>query len=191
MYQYINSGCQPPQSFKGPARTNMTEDYGYGYLKAGVGKKAYWHPGYAWAYRRETMNKLPLIDKAILGAGDHHMAMCLVGKPELSLPKGLHQGYNDEITKWARLADIHVRRNVGYVPGTLSHHWHGPKQLRRYGERWDVLRKTQFNPYTDLNRDAQGMYRLNDFMDLRSIQLRDQIREYFRARNEDSIDRPQ
>jgi hypothetical protein len=44
---------------------------------------------------------------------------------------------------------------------------------------------TGFDPTRDLVRDANGLYRLVDFMDERSIRLRDLIRSYFRQRDED------
>ena len=55
-------------------------------------------------------------------------------------------------------------------------------------DRWKILTENQFNPNTDIKRDWQGLFQLEDHGDMRSIKLRDDIRKYFRARNEDSID---
>lgn len=177
MYQYHMNGMSPPKTAKG-----VPSKYGYGTKESGY----FWHPGYAWAARRSALDKVRLFDKGILGSSDHHMAMALVGKGELSVPTGLSQAYYDAVRTWEQLATINIRRNVGFVPGTITHGWHGPKTKRKYTERWDVLRKSQFDPHRDLVRDAQGLYRLNDFMDERSIRLRDDIRLYFRDRDEDS-----
>jgi hypothetical protein len=39
-----------------------------------------WHPGYAWAIRRETYDKLGgLMDFPILGSADHHMSLAFIG----------------------------------------------------------------------------------------------------------------
>jgi hypothetical protein len=78
----------------------------------------------------------------------------------------------------------YIRRNVGYVDGLLAHHWHGRKADRRYRDRWKILVDNNYDPDLDLKRDAQGLYQLTD----RCIKLRDDLRSYFRSRNEDSID---
>jgi hypothetical protein len=41
----------------------------------------------------------------------------------------------------------------------------------------------------DIVRGPDGLYRLADFMDERSIRMRDLIREYFRQRDEDGTHR--
>lgn len=148
-----------------------------------------WHPGYAWAARREAIDHLGgFIDTAVLGAGDNHMAHALVGRLDESIGKGLHPNYHKHLHIWQDRAERFVRRDVGIVPGTLIHHWHGKKKDRRYHDRWKILVENQYNPDQDLKRDFQGMFQFHDDGTLRSIRLRDQIRGYFRARNEDSID---
>lgn len=152
----------------------------------GAHKKAFWHPGYAWAARRSALDKIQLLDKAILGAGDHHMALSLIGKGEKSVPKGISKQYRHMILEWQEQASC-LRRNIGYVPGTLTHYWHGSKKKRKYIERWQILINNQFDPSADLSREPSGIYRLNMCHGDRSIKLRDQIRQYFRNRNEDCI----
>jgi hypothetical protein len=54
---------------------------GQPYTYAGQG-----HPGYAWAARRDALDKVGgLIDWAILGAGDTHMALALIGRVRQSV----------------------------------------------------------------------------------------------------------
>jgi len=99
----------------------------------------YWHPGYAWAATRDAINTLGgLFEKAILGAGDHHMACALIGEGERSLPKGIHPGYTDAVMAWQKRAD-RLHHNIGYVKGTIYHFWHGKKRNRQYKERWQIL----------------------------------------------------
>ncbi len=78
-----------------------------------------------------------------------------------------------------------MKKNVGVVSGLVLHHWHGPMAARGYGERWQLLVKHQFNPATDLKRDSQGLLTLEDNGDPRLVALRDDLRQYFRSRNED------
>jgi hypothetical protein len=144
-----------------------------------------WHPGYAWAIRRSAFDHLGgLIDYAVLGAADRHMAHALIGSVEKTIHVKLTDNYKNELLVWQQRAEKHIRRNVGFVPGALLHYWHGKKRDRKYVERWKILVDNEFDPKLDLKKDWQGLYQLTD----RSITLRDQLRNYFAARNEDSID---
>lgn len=144
------------------------------------------HPGYAWAARRSALDHLGgLIDFAILGAADQHMAHAYYGNVEASIAKGMHPSYIEALVQWGkRAADL--KENIGYVPGLLQHHWHGPKKNRGYDWRWKILIKNNYNPLTDIRRDSNGVYHLN-VHDRRTITLRDDIRAYFRQRNEDQL----
>jgi hypothetical protein len=154
------------------------------------------HPGYAWAARREAIDNLGgLLDVAILGAADKHMALALLGYVDRSISdkakahhkhKPLSVPYMEEIQRWEKRALKHIRKNIGYVAGTLMHYWHGRKAKRGYIERWKILVDHEFNPHIDLKRDSQGLYQLVDTGDERSLKLRDGIRKYFRSRDEDS-----
>jgi hypothetical protein len=148
-----------------------------------------WHPGFAWAARREALDAVGgLIDFGILGAGDRHMACALVCRLEDSVAPGLHPEYIDRLAEWQFRAERNVRLNVGCMSGLLLHYWHGKKKDRRYMDRWQILVKHQYRPSTDIKPNSQGLYQLCDHGDIRSAQLRDDIRRYFSQRNEDSID---
>lgn len=152
----------------------------YGYSSNGFG-----HPGYAWAARRVSLDVLGgLIDFCILGSADHHMALALIGQVERSIHPDLADAFKSKLRIWEGRAEKYIRRNIGYVDGVLNHHWHGRKADRRYRDRWKVLITNQYNPELDLKRDTQGLFQLTE----RSRELRDDIRSYFRSRNEDSID---
>lgn len=148
----------------------------------------FWHPGYAWAATRSAMERISLFDKGILGAGDHHMALCMIGQGAKSLPGQISKGYRSAVMSWQENILHEIKKNIGYVDGTIMHNWHGNKKNRKYVERWQIITKNNFDPVKDLIRDNQGMYRLNMSGGERSIRLRDDIRQYFRQRNEDSID---
>jgi hypothetical protein len=72
--------------------------------------------------------------------------------------------------------------------GLGLHYFHGAKRQRGYADRWRILAENRFNPDDDLSRDAQGLYQLMDRHEPRNVRLRDQLRHYFRSRNEDSIE---
>jgi hypothetical protein len=166
MYQYHRNGAQPP-----------------------LGAQGGWHPGYAWAATMTAIERIMLFEQAILGSGDRIMALGLIGQAELSVPQGVSPGYRAQVESWGARAEICIRRKVGYVPGLITHNWHGDKINRKYRERSDILKCTQIDPTRDLVRGPDGLLRLVDFMDERSIRMRDLIREYFRQRDEDSTHR--
>lgn len=143
------------------------------------------HPGFAWAARREAIDNLGgLFDTAVLGSADRHMALSFLECVEKSYPKGISKGYFEQLELWQQRAKKYIRRNVGYMPGALIHYWHGKKVDRRYADRWKILVRHQYDPEFDLKFDSQGLYQFTD----RCPQLEYDIRKYFGARNEDSID---
>lgn len=175
----------------GPHGQSLQTHTSFGYLYASgapmtPGKGYYFpHPGFAWAIRRDAFDHLGrLVDWAILGAADHHMAWALVGNVAKSLPKGLHPNYVSKLLAWENRAEHFIRRDLGFVPGTITHHFHGKKKDRRYVERWRVLLDNHYDPERDIKYNHWGVLEL----DGRNNALRDGIRAYMRARNEDSVD---
>jgi len=156
---------------------------GHYYYAGRKGEVIYRHPGYAWAFTRRAYDALGgFLDFCIVGSADYHMANALIGSVGETIRAAAQPSYNRRIMEWERRAETHIRRNVGYVPGLLLHQWHGPKQTRRYIDRWQMLIEEKFDPDVDLIRDWQGLYYLREG----AISLRDRLRAYFRQRNEDS-----
>lgn len=144
-----------------------------------------YHPGFCWAATRESLTGVGLlIDKAILGSADRHMAMNLIGMGNISYNQDVHPDYKDMVDAWEKRADQYIKRDIGYVKGNISHFWHGKKRDRQYNDRWKILVEHQYSPYRHVYPDWQGVYQL----DLDALNLRDAIKKYFRSRNENSID---
>jgi hypothetical protein len=161
--------------------------FAYSYVNKLRGGKAYefWHPGYAWAMTREAWDYLGgVIDIAPLGSADHHMATAYIGKIHKSIHEGMSQSYKDYMYQWQDRALRFIKKDIGYVPGQINHYWHGKKKERFYIERWKVLIDSKFDHEKDLKLDSQGLWQLSPD----NIALRDGIRQYFAARNEDSVD---
>ncbi len=174
-----------PQFEPMQSHTGFVYDYyqNPGKMKQG-GYATFSHPGYAWAARREALDACGgLIDQGVLGSGDRHMACSMIGKVEHSYNSGVSANYKDMCLEWQRRCETFVKRDVGYMAGTISHFFHGSKQNRGYKDRWRILVDHQFDPYRDLRKDTQGLYQLDDD----KIGLRDDIRRYFRSRHEDCI----
>lgn len=150
-------------------------------------KQIFWHPGFCHAVRRDALDAVGgLFDMGILGAGDHHMMLSLVGRGLEAIPSGASDDYKAQVQRWQGEAERHIKRNIGYVPGIITHNYHGSKADRKYWDRWKILVDNDFRPTRDLKRDSQGLWQLVNNGDNRLISLRDQIRTYFRQRNEDA-----
>jgi hypothetical protein len=89
--------------------------------------------------------------------------------------------YLKSIQVWQQRA-LALKGNVGVINNHALHFWHGDKTMRAYGTRWQILRDNDFDPYTDLLRDSQGVY----FLTPDKPKLRDAIRRYFLSRQEDA-----
>jgi hypothetical protein len=145
----------------------------------------YWHPGYAWAARRSAITATGgLGDIGILGSGDFHMAAALIGKVEYTIRRDYNPTYLDYWKEWEENAIKGINLNVGHVPGSLFHYFHGKKANRRYNDRNTILVENDFNYLKDVIKDNQGLWKFKG----NKPALRDQIRKYFSQRNEDSID---
>lgn len=176
----------PFQTNTGKAKDN-SEQAKYGQYGPHC-KKIGWagSPGGAWAATRDAVNKMGgLIDIAILGSGDYHMAAGLMGFMDITLADGrYHPEYVAALKRWESNAIRTIKRNVGHMKGLILHHFHGKMSDRGYTDRWKILVKHQFNPLTDIRKDSNGVYQLNE----ERWELRDELRNYFSSRNEDSID---
>ena len=168
-----------------PIKTHTGLFYAYQEGRMGGVRYDYLHPGFAWACTRDALDKLGgLFDTAVLGSADRHMACSLLDRVDQSHPRGISSGYTEQLELWAKRCEKYIKRNVGYLPTTLTHFWHGKKVDRRYADRWKILVKHQYDPEFDLKFDSQGLYQFTD----RCPELAYDIRKYFQARNEDSID---
>lgn len=177
-----------PIEFKVPGgKTSVVTSFGECYARKEQRVPALygvmWHPGYAWAMRRDTYEAVGgLYENTILGAADHHMAWAFVGNPEQGIHGAASNGYKLDALRWCRQAARVVNGDLGYVPGLIHHHWHGRKEARKYVERWSILVDNGFDPALDLRREDNGLLKLTK----RSAGLRDGIRAYFLQRNDDA-----
>jgi hypothetical protein len=144
-------------------------------------------PGLAWAANIEAFNQIGgLPDQAILGAGDWYLAHMLIHTLELPGMKDYSPGYRESWLKIQERCDRWIKKDVGYVSGLVFHDYHGRKVNRKYNTRERILIENKYDPSTDIKYDVYGQLMLETW-EPRQIRLRDQIRAYFRARNEDDI----
>jgi hypothetical protein len=144
---------------------------------------SYPHPGYAWCFRRDILNRLGgLIEASGLGAGDHQQAMAFIGKIENAIHGQTHPNYQNMVWAWADRAYRIVQGNISFTQGVLEHWFHGEKNLRKYHERWDILIEEKFDPLTDIQKNLDGVVELAG----NKPRLRHRFDQYFRQRMEDA-----
>jgi hypothetical protein len=174
------------------ARKNGSNDDSY-YLP--VAPSAVFPFGYApgatgggWAWRRDAFDMVGgMLDTCILGSGDYHMAFGLIQANNTAVElKRCTKPYVEAVLQWqARAAklcnNVEGRSTISCIDNFGVHHFHGFKRERKFGERWNILLKHDFNPRTDLTRDYQGLWRWTG----NKPGLRDDIIRYFTERAED------
>jgi hypothetical protein len=150
--------------------------------RGGYGSRGPGATGGAWAFRRSAFDAVGgLLDTCVLGSADWHMAFGLAGNPSSAPESRLcSRPYMEAIQRWQDRAAL-LNGNIGCVENHAVHNFHGSKVFRAYGERWKILRDHDFNPAIDIARDWQGVWQLAG----NKPKLRDEIRNYFRSRNED------
>lgn len=171
----------------GPNGEAIKTDKSFAYMAKGSGtpwnptdKYGFWHPGYAWACTRKAWLKMDsLIDWAILGSGDRHMAMALIGRAEDSCPGNVHENYKKLLAEYQKNV---ARLTLSWVDGTILHFWHGSFENRKYKERWDILVKNNYDPFADVGMDNTGQLHLTK----PGKRLEPLLYKYFLGRSEDS-----
>jgi len=155
----------------------MHRDSGTPYTKAD--RYGFWHPGYAWACTRKAFEQMNgLIDWAILGSGDRHMALAWIGQVRDSAPGTISPNYMNLLNDYQKTCR---GLEVSYVPGTILHHWHGRFEDRKYKERWDILTKNNFDPCLDISVTHSGVTCLTR----KGLRFAKDLQDYFVGRRED------
>lgn len=145
-------------------------------------KYGFWHPGFAWAISRSTYDKWgQLLDFGILGSGDRHMALSLIGKAEYSYHGGVHDGYKKKVLEFQEKCK---NLKYNYVSGTILHHFHGSLKDRKYVDRWLILVNHKYNPIEDIYYQKNGLLRLTE----PGKRIQSDILEYFIGRKEDGTE---
>jgi hypothetical protein len=139
-----------------------------------------WHPGYAWAITRKAYEKIGgLYEHAILGSGDHIMLQSLINNGANSLHESNTTEYKNTVIDFQ---DNIKRLRFGYTPGIIRHYYHGSKKNRQYQDRWQMLVKHEYNPYSYITKDENGLLIPTKLF---PEELKTEIMQYFLSRNED------
>ncbi len=141
-----------------------------------------WSSGLAWAGRREALERTGFYEACIMGSGNRAMVCAALGKFDYGRQYlRMNDRWAEHYLKWARAHFEEVGGEIGFVPGTLLHLWHGDLKDRRYADRHQDLSRFDFDPAVDIATDENGCLRWNS----PKPQMHQYVREYFAARRED------
>lgn len=116
--------------------------------------------GHAWAFRRAWFEKVGgLCDIGPCMSGDGEMARSLFGRVAEGFRPNMPDGYRIPWLEWQEKVK---GTKVGYVPGTVFHYWHGPREGRGYDKQWDLIRKFDYSPEKYLVRGPYGLWKYKE-----------------------------
>ena len=137
--------------------------------------------GFAWAARRELLDRHGLFDACIIGGGDTAMIAAAMGCPgETVRVHAMNSRQQERYLAWARPFHESVQVDVGCLDGDLFHLWHGPRESRKR-LRHEGLRPFQFDPSVDITMTADGCWQWNT----PKHAMHDYVRAYFFSRQHD------
>lgn len=142
------------------------------------------HTGFAWAARRELIEKAGLYDACLTGSGDHLMAHVFAGAPDSRCSSHMikpNTPYSRHFGAWAAKVDRECKASLGFLPGRLSHLWHGDPENRGYADLNSSFKDFDFDPELDIALNASGLWEWAAASD----DLRSWSARLFSARRED------
>jgi hypothetical protein len=141
------------------------------------------HTGFAWAARRDLLDRHGLYDRAILGGGDLVNAHAFAADTDFL--RGRHMFLRlltpeerTAIGAWGTGVAQETGGRIGWTPGRVLHLHHGPLANRKYVERFGILRDARFDPHRDIAPDADGCWRWNSD----KPELHQRVFDYFVSR---------
>ena len=138
--------------------------------------------GFAWAARREIIDRHGLYDANILGGGDTALVAAATNCFDTVMKyQYMNARQQERYLAWAKPFYETVQGDIGFLRGEIYHLWHGKIENRRARVRHQGLQAYHFDPFTDIALDASGCWRWNT----QKPEMHEFIRQYFVARQED------
>lgn len=142
------------------------------------------HSGFIWLMRSDILYKHGLYDCNIAGSGDHVMSHAFTGDWDSSCITRIMSGnklHTKHFETWAKKVYRDIKARVGFTPGNIWHLWHGETEHRRYVLRNRELAEFGFNPYKDIRKTRNGLWKWAS----NKQRLHLWAKEYFGQRRED------
>ena len=136
-------------------------------------------PGFAWAIRRECIDRIKFLDTQIIGGADSLMFYSFFGVKNAHVSNQMNEDWFAAFSRWSDLAFGEINRSVGFVSGDITHLYHGQMKNRHYNDRYEILSESAFDPEKDLSIDKNGLWKFN------RKEIPKKLAKYFESRDED------
>lgn len=133
--------------------------------------------GFCWAFRKEILIDNKLYDSDPVGNSDVLQMLAWRGKWNHKTIIQLAPEHKKDFLLWAWDSYVNVQDDIGYVPGSIEHLYHGHHVYRQYNSRNNILIKHNYSPSQDLRIDSNGLYSIPY-----KQQLISDIKRYFMIR---------
>ena len=139
-------------------------------------------PGFAWAARREILDRHLFFDACVVGGGDRAMA-CATNHcfDELMQRHCMNEHERRRYISWAEPYYETVKTATSFLEADIFHLWHGDVGRRKGRARHEGLQRFQFDPYTDVAIKENGAWQWNTDKQ----EMHEYVRSYFASRKED------
>jgi hypothetical protein len=143
-------------------------------------------PGFAWAGHRKALEHFGLYDKCILGGGDAALGYASIGMP-FEHERGRYSPHHARhYYNWSNRFNKYAKQEIGFLPGTIYHLWHGSMKDRDYVNRQRILVEYDYNPRSDIKIADTGAWEWTNH----KTGLSAKVEQYFYLRNEDGSSQP-
>ena len=163
--------------------------FAYGHNLGHILNLSKYHPGFAWAFRRDFIEPIGIFDLNVLGSGDTILASaalqnyCIEEFWKMTNIEDDYKSTNNYIDLFKNVRPTYYSNNMVY------HLWHGSKLNREYNNRYTLFKqyclKNNIFRYAELfEKNTYGIYEYKEYAreDLNNILL-----DYFKSRDEDGI----
>jgi hypothetical protein len=138
--------------------------------------------GYAWAGRRDVLERHGFYDARVTGGSTRDLACAALGALEPLIDgRPMTGAQRAHLLDWARAFHGSVQGRIGCLEGAVYHLWHGELENRRYTVRHTELVHHEFDPSRDIALDEAGCWRWSSD----KPELHAHVREFFAVRKED------
>ena len=149
-------------------------------MQDGVGRR--YARGFAWAARRDLLERHGFFDECIVGGGDSAIVAAAYGCLDYVVQRQhLSRQRAARYLAWAGPFAADAAGRVGVVDGDIVHLWHGSKEGRQTADRYRGLSRVDFDPARDIAVSEGGVWTWTSD----NTALHDYVRAYFDARDED------
>lgn len=140
--------------------------------------------GYAWAARREVLDRFGFYDGCIIGAGTRPFALVAMGRADaLKRTPWMNERQLNHLSRWVDSTTNTPQLRSTFLPGVVNHLWHGPVAARQYATREWESKASGFDPATDIVVNDSGAWVWAARRDYLSVL----VYEFFRTRSEGSV----